>query len=93
VHPITIDELFPLEPPPAGHADPADPPPPTVTAPKAEFPDTGISKFLKPPAPPPENPVSAGVGPDPPPPPPATIKVFINLVPGCVVTALGVFDV
>ena len=73
--------------------DPPDPPPPIVTAPRAELPHTGISKFLKPPAPPPPPPrVDAGL-PPPPPAPPATINVLINLVPGCVVTALGVLEV
>jgi hypothetical protein len=44
---------------------------------------------LYPPAPPPP-PAAQFV---PPPPPPATTKVSTNLVPGCVVTALGELDV
>jgi hypothetical protein len=85
VQSITIDESFPLA--------LEDPPPPTTTAPKALLPVVSISKFLRPPAPPPP-PEDPGLRlPTPPPPPPATIKVWTNLVPGCVVTALGVLDV
>jgi hypothetical protein len=51
------------------------------------FPHTFNSIFLKPPAPPPPA-LSL-----PPPPPPARTKVLIILVPGCVVTALGVLAV
>jgi hypothetical protein len=69
----------------------AAPPPPITTAPKAVLPQTGIFEIaLTQPAPPPP-PAPPLV--DPPPPPPATIRVSINLVPGCVVAALGVFDV
>jgi hypothetical protein len=53
------------------------------------LPSTDNSKHLTPPPPPP--PPTAE--PAPPPPPPAATTVLINLVPGCVVTALGVFDV
>ena len=83
----TIEEVLPLVPTVSGLV-PA-PPAPTTTAPKAVFPHTLNSKFLAPPAPPPPE----RDAPPPAPPPPATIKVLINLVPGCVVTALGVFDV
>jgi hypothetical protein len=61
-----------------------------VTAPKAVPEHTNISKFLTPPAPPPP---PAPPIPLPPPAPPATTRVLIVVVPGCVVTALGVFDV
>jgi hypothetical protein len=85
---ITIEESPPSPPDWLGEGKgPADPAAPIVTAPKAVLPFVCISKFLKPPAPPPPPPKA------PPPPPPATIKVFTNLVPGCVVTALGVLDV
>ena len=73
--------------------DPPDPPPPIVTAPRAELPHTGISKFLKPPAPPPPPPIVDAGLPPPPPAPPAITNALTNLVPGCVVTALGVLDV
>ena len=63
-----------------------------VTAPKAVAPHTLTSKHLTPPAPPPPPAPEAGP-PPPPPPPPATTKVLTNLVPGCVVTALGVLEV
>jgi hypothetical protein len=84
VHPITTEELLPADPFPL----PPDAPAPIVTAPKAVFPDTGIHDiFLKPPAPPPPPLAPAPL------PPPATTNVLTILVPGCVVTALGVLDV
>ena len=83
----TIDESDPSDPTPVPAA-PGEPPPPTTTAPKATPPHTECSIFLKPPAPPPAPPL-----PPLPPPPPATTTVLIILVPGCVVTALGVLDV
>jgi hypothetical protein len=52
-------------------------------------PHTDNSKHLTPPPPAPP----ATAVPEPPPPPPAEITALINLVPGCVVTALGVLDV
>jgi hypothetical protein len=83
VHPKTILELHP--------SVNAAPPPPITTAPKAEPPQTGTLEIvLTPPAPPPPpEPPLAG----PPPPPPATTRVSTNLVPGCVVAALGVLAV
>jgi hypothetical protein len=91
---ITIEELLPSAPELPDPGLPA-PPPPIVTAPRAVLPHTGIlSIFLKPPAPPPPAPPPLPDGPEPPPPPPpATINVLTSLVPGCVVTALGVLDV
>jgi hypothetical protein len=65
-----------------------DPPPPIVTAPRAVPPHTIISFVCKTPPAPPPAPRFA-----PPLPPPATTKVLTNLVPGCVVTALGALDV
>jgi hypothetical protein len=83
VLPITILELTPSE--------CAEPPPPITTAPKAVLPQTGkLEIVLTPPAPPPP---AAPPLVDPPPPPPATTRVSTNLVPGCVVTALGVLEV
>ena len=82
MHPTTILELFP--------SANAEPPAPIVTAPKAVPAQTDISKLLTPPAPPPPaDPPDV----DPPQPPPATTRGSIILVPFCVVTALGVFDV
>jgi hypothetical protein len=86
VHPITKLELVPAFPQPLEGG--VDPPPPIVTAPKAVEPFTGILFVSKTPPAPPPPPRFA-----PPLPPPATTKVSTNLVPGCVVTALGVLDV
>jgi hypothetical protein len=67
------------------------PPPPITTAPKAAPPETGTLEIvLTPPAPPPP---AEPPDVDPPPPPPATTRVSTNLVPGCVVAALGALDV
>jgi hypothetical protein len=87
VHPITKLESAPLPPEPQ-EGDPADPPAPITTAPKAVPPETGISvRHLTPPAPPPPPTIP------PPPPPPATTIALTNLVPDCVVTILGVLAV
>jgi hypothetical protein len=88
VHPTIKVELFPSAPGPLPGAGFLAPPPPITTAPKAFPPVTDIQLVCKtPPAPPPPE---LSIPADP---PPATTNVFINLVPACVVTALGALDV